>query len=412
MLYSNIFAKTSKTAPADADSVNAKLLTQAGFINQQMAGVYNYLPLGLRVLHKIQNIIREEMNALGSNEILMPALQNSEPWKKTNRWDIDIMFKITGDEDKEYGLGWSHEEVITPLVQQYVNSYRDLPISVYQIQNKYRNEPRAKSGILRGREFGMKDMYSFHTDKNDLNDYYAKAKEAYFNVYNRVGIGDITVYTFATGGEFSKYSHEFQALSEVGEDTIHLCEKCKIAVNKEIIDEQKSCPECGNTELVEKKAIEVGNIFNLKTRYSDAFDFGFMDESGKKQQILMGCYGIGITRLMGTLVEVFHDERGMIWPESVAPYKVHLLHLGKEDEVMQKTEEIYKQLMEAGVEVLYDDRDISPGEKLGDADLIGCPVRLVVSKKTLEKGSVEIKKRSEGEVSIVEFGNVVSLLSK
>lgn len=409
MLYSNIFSKTSKTTPADADCVNAKLLTQAGFISKQMAGVYNYLPLGLRVLTKIQNIIREEMNALGANEVLMPALQSDEPWKKTDRWDVDIMFKLKGREGKDFCLGWSHEEVVTPLVQQFVSSYRDLPVATYQIQNKYRNEPRAKSGILRGREFNMKDLYSFHTTEDDLNKYYEQAKQAYFKVYDRLGIKDITVYTFASGGEFSKYAHEFQTLSEVGEDTIYLCEKCNVAINKEIIHEQKTCPECDNKDLIEKKAIEVGNIFKLKTRFSNAFDFKYVDENGKEQPITMGCYGIGISRLMGTLVEVFHDDRGMIWPESVAPYKIHLVSLaGKDEKVVEAADKLYQELLDADVEVLYDNRSASAGEKLGDVDLIGCPIRLVVSKKTLEKDSVEVKKRGEEDFKIIKFNQVLS----
>ncbi|MFH1291714.1 MAG: aminoacyl--tRNA ligase-related protein [bacterium] len=403
MRYSNIFSKTSKTVPSDVDCVNAKLLTKAGFISKQMAGVYNYLPLGLRVLTKIQNIIREEMNALGANEVLMPALTGLESYKKTERENMDILFKLQGRDEVELVLNPTHEEVVTPLVQKNVFSYRDLPVSVYQIQNKYRNEPRAKSGLLRGREFNMKDMYSFNKTQQEFDEYYEKVKQAYHKIYARLGIGDRTYMVFASGGSFSKYSHEFQTLADVGEDTVYICEPCGIGVNKEIIDEQDSCPECGNNDLVEKKAIEVGNIFPLKTKFSDAFGFKYTDEQGKEQSVLMGCYGIGPSRIMGTLVEVFHDEHGMIWPESVAPYQVHLVSLNQDE----KADELYEKLMAKNVEVLYDDRDLSAGEKLADADLIGCPTRLLVSKKTLEQNSVEVKKRDQKQVSLVNFEEII-----
>ena len=383
MRYSNIFSKTSKSVASDADSVNAKLLTQAGFITKQIAGVYNYLPLGLRVLEKIKDIVREEMNNLGANEVLMPTLTLEESYTASGQDNIDILYHLEGHGGSKLVLNQSHENVVTPLINNFVSSYRELPMAVYQIQTKFRNEPRAKSGLLRGREFCMKDLYSFHTSEEDLNEYYDKAIKAYYKIYERLGIGrDMTVLTYASGGVFSKYSHEFQTLCEVGEDTIFLCDKCKVGVNKEIINEQSTCPDCKG-ELVEKKSIEVGNIFKLMYRFTDAFKFNFTDTDGSSKRIPMGCYGIGISRVMGTLVEVFNDERGMIWPESVAPYKVHLLNLGANEEVKNKTEELYKQLLDNKVEVLYDDRDLGAGEKLGDADLIGCPVRLVVSKKTL-----------------------------
>ncbi|TAN33406.1 prolyl-tRNA synthetase [Patescibacteria group bacterium] len=410
MRYSQLFGKTSKTAPADADSVNAQLLTKGGFIAKQMAGVYNYLPLGLRVLTKIQNIIREEMNAIGGNEILMPALTLEESYKETGRDVVlaDILFKSEGRDGSKMVLNPTCEEVITPLVKKFVFSHRDLPLAVYQIQNKFRNEPRAKSGLLRGREFNMKDLYSFHKDENDLNEYYEKAKQAYFNIYNRVGLGDITVLTYASGGAFSKYSHEFQTLTDIGEDTIYLCEKCKVAVNKEIIDEQKACPSCGNKKLIEQKAVEVGNIFKLRTKFSDAFSFYYADENGKQKIVEMGTYGIGPSRLMGALVEVFHDDKGIIWPEAVAPYQYHLLTIGKEAEAAKAGEKLYADLLKKDTEVLYDDRDASPGAKLADADLLGIPTRLVISKKTLEKNSVEVKKRNEKEAKLVALSVIAS----
>ncbi len=411
MRYSQLFGKTSKSAPADAESVNAKLLTQGGFINKQMAGVYNYLPLGLRVLSKIQNIVREEMNAAGGQEILMPALTQEENYKTTGREAMDILFHLEVEGGSKAVLNPTHEEIVTPLVKTYAFSYRDLPVSVYQLQNKFRNEGRAKSGLLRGREFSMKDLYSFHTNEADLDAYYEKMKETYFKVYNRVGLGEITHITFASGGAFSKYSHEFQALCPIGEDTIYVCEKCRTAVNKEIISEQSSCPTCLNVDLVEKKAIEVGNIFKLMTRFSDAFKFMYKDAEGKDNPVIMGCYGLGPSRIMGTLVEIFHDDKGIIWPESIAPFKVHIVALGADDEVRQAASKLYQELLEKRVEVLYDDREkASNGEKLSDADLIGIPYRIIVSKKTLAANSYEVKKRNEAEAKMVSASEIISHL--
>lgn len=408
MKYSNLFGKTSKTVQADADSANAKLLTQGGFVAKQMAGVYNYLPLGLRVLNKIQNIIREEMNAAGGNEILMPAMTQESSYAQTGRDKMDILFHLQGKDESELVLNPTHEEVVTPLAQKYVFSYRDLPVAVYQIQNKFRNEPRAKSGLLRGREFNMKDMYSFHVSKEDADKYYEKVKEAYFKVYKRLGVGDITVLTYASGGMFSKYSHEFQTMAEVGEDTIYICEKCQVAINKEIIDEQKNaCPQCGNKKLTERQAIEVGNIFKLGDKFSQPFGFVFKDSDGQDKPVEMGCFGMGPSRLMGALVEVFHDEKGIIWPKSVAPYAVHLVSLGADENVKKEAEKLYEKLIDKSVEVLWDDRDASAGEKLVDADLIGIPIRLVVSKKTLEQKSVEVKERNKNEAELYKFSSLL-----
>lgn len=406
MKYSNLFGKTSKSVQADADSANAKLLTQGGFVAKQMAGVYNYLPLGLRVLTKIQNIIREEMNAVGGNEILMPAMTQQSSYAQTGRDKMDILFHLQGRDESELVLNPTHEEVVTPLAQKYVFSYRDLPMAVYQIQNKFRNEPRAKSGLLRGREFNMKDMYSFHVSKESMDEYYEKVKEAYFRVYARLGIGDITVLTYASGGMFSKYSHEFQTFAEVGEDTIYFCEKCCVAVNKEIIDEQDACPKCGNKKLKERQAIEVGNIFKLGDKFSQPFGFEYADNDGKNQLVQMGCYGMGPSRLMGALVEVFHDDKGIIWPESVAPYQIHLVSLGVDENVKDEAEKLYEKLLAKGVEVLWDDRDAQAGAKLADADLIGIPMRMVISKKTLDKDSVEVKKRNEPDAQLVKLDEI------
>jgi prolyl-tRNA synthetase len=401
MRYSKMFGRTTKEAPHDADSVNARLLTQAGFINQLMAGVYTYLPLGLRVLNKIKTIVREEMNTLGAQEILMPALSPKEPWQKTGRWDgLDVLFKLEGAGGKEYALGATHEEVVTPLVQQYIHSYKDLPVTLYQIQDKFRNEPRAKSGLLRGREFSMKDLYSFHLTEDDLTAYYERVKGAYARIFSRCGLDALVVE--ASGGTFSKYSHEYQVITDSGEDIVYHC-KCGWAVNREIFEGKVGdvCPSCKKGMVESHKAIEVGNIFPLKTKYSDAFGLDVTGEDGKLVRVLMGCYGIGPSRVMGSVVEVHHDERGMIWPKSVAPFHMHLITLSNKDsEVKARVDETAVELHDSfertGIEVLWDDRDdASAGEKFADADLIGIPLRLVVSQKTLAEGCVEWKERSE-----------------
>ena len=404
MLRSQLFVKTSKTPPADADSINARLLTQGGFIHKQMAGVYNYLPMGLRVLRKIQHIIREEMNALGAHEILMPALTQLESYKTTGRENLDILFRARGHDESEYVLNQSHEEVVTPLVQKHVFSYRDLPVAVYQIQDKFRNEPRAKSGILRGREFNMKDLYSFHATGDDLNAFYEQVSRAYVKILNHIGIGDRTVFTYASGGSFSSYSHEFQTLCETGEDTIYLCSQCNVAVNKEIIHEQDRCPECGNKNLTERSAIEVGNIFKLRSRFSEAFNFTYVDAEGSSHLVEMGCYGIGPSRLMGTLVELFNDAKGIIWPQSIAPFDTHLLGLDADDrDIFELAQKVYQRLSEHGIEVLYDDRrDVSAGEKLAEADLIGIPWRVIVSKRTGDRLELKERKATTPELLTVE----------
>ncbi len=413
MRYSQLLSKTSKQLPHDADSINARLLVQSGFVRQEMAGVYSWLPLGLRVLRKVEKIIREEMNALGAQEILMPALQSKEAWIATGRWDtVDILFKLRSQAEKEYALGASHEEVVTPLVKSFLTSYKDLPFAVYQIQTKYRDELRAKSGVLRGREFGMKDMYSFHTTQEDLDRFYEKAKQAYLRVYQRCGLHARAVQ--ASGGIFSdKQSHEFQVLTDAGEDKLLICAQCDFAQNSEIADVQKltACPQCGG-KLEWRKGVEVGNIFDLGTKYSQAFDVTFTVEDGTRQTALMGCYGIGTTRLVGTIVEASHDDRGIIWPLTVAPYHIHLITLrAKSDEgqeqIQSVAEDLYQQMQDAGVEVLWDDRlQTSPGEKFADADLIGLPARIVISEKTLKENAVEWKGRRETEAHLIKIDDV------
>jgi prolyl-tRNA synthetase len=417
MKQSQLFTKVLKEAPADEKSTNAKLLTRGGFVDKLFAGVYSFLPLGWLVMKKIENIIREEMNIINGQEIYMPALHPIENYKKTGREKLDILFYTDLRTGTKLVLGQSHEEVIVPLMQKFILSYRDLPKAVYQFQTKFRNELRAKSGILRGREFIMKDLYSFHADEKDLDNYYEQAKNAYFKVFERCGLKDMTYLTFASGGTFSKYSHEFQTLTDAGEDIIYICDKCKIAINKEIIEEQKhQCPECFGNGLREEKAIEVGNIFKLKTRFSDAFGLKVPDEQGKDIEVSMGCYGIGLSRLMGTIVEIYNDEKGIIWPEEVSPFKAHLIVLqGKESgagKIIKSADKLYENLIKNGIEVLYDDRrDRSAGEKLIEADLIGIPYRIIISEKTLEKGSAEIKKRGENNSKLVDLDKVVKIFN-
>ncbi|MBU1074807.1 prolyl-tRNA synthetase [Patescibacteria group bacterium] len=406
MKQSKLFPKTSKTVSREEISTNAQFLVKGGFINKLMAGVYTYMPLGLRVLKKIENVIREEINAIDGQEIFMPALHPHENYVTTGRENIDVLFHPESVSGKKYVLGQSHEEVIVPLVKQYISSYKDLPLYLYQIQTKFRNELRAKSGILRGREFMMKDLYSFHRDDKDFDEYYEKAKLAYMSIFRRVGIGNSTYLTFASGGTFSKYSHVFQTITHSGEDTIYLCRKCRIAVNKDIVNEQKSCPECQSTDLEPEKSIEVGNIFPLKTKFSNAFHLSYTDENGNSREVVMGCYGIGLGRVLGTVVEVNNDDNGIIWPDEIAPFDVHLISIDAD----KNGNDIYSTLQKNGVDVLYDDRKESAGSKLKDADLIGIPIRLVVSKKTGDK--VEMKKRKDSKATICSLNEVLDTISK
>ena len=407
MRQTELFTKSQKKFPADEEAKNAKLLVRAGFIHKVMAGVYEYLPLGLRVLNKIKQIIREEMNAIGGQELSLTALQSKQVWEKSGRWDdktLDVWFKTKLKNDAQVGLAATHEEPLTYLMKNYISSYRDLPRYVYQFQTKFRNELRAKSGILRTREFLMKDLYSFSASEKDHEKFYEKAKQAYFKTFKRLGLGDRTFLTFASGGVFSKYSHEFQVLSDAGEDLIYLDKKKKLAVNKEVLnDEIMSDLGLKRSNLEEIRAIEVGNIFSLGTRFSEAFGLTFKDKDDQEKPVIMGSYGIGPGRVMGTIVEIFSDDSGMIWPESVAPFKAHLVELQE-----GKGEKIYQDLLKKGVEVLYDDRKASAGEKFAEADLIGIPYRLVVSQKT--ESEIEIKKRSEKRTKLVSFSELVKSL--
>ncbi|MCC6323721.1 prolyl-tRNA synthetase [Candidatus Nomurabacteria bacterium] len=413
MRQSQLFTKTQKEAPADEVSRNAELLIRAGFINKEMAGVYSYMPLGLRVIKKIEQIIREEMNAIGGQEMKTSILQNKEIWEKSGRWSDDMVdnwFKTKLKNGGEVGLSWTNEEAHANILKQYISSYKDLPIYTYDIKDVFRNETRSKSGILRGREFYWKALYSFSKDEAEHNEFYEKSKEAYKNVFKRVGIGHITYLTFASGGTFAKFSHEFQTLTGAGEDIIYVDENTNIAINKEVYtDEVIESLGLKKSSLVEKKAIEVGNIFSLGTKYSAPFDLKYTDEKGEDKLVIMGSYGIGLGRLMGTIVETLSDDKGIIWPESVAPFKVHILALGEDENVKTKANELYTDLVGKGIEVLYDDRvGMTAGEKFADADLLGMPYRVVVSSRSLKDGGYEVKKRTEEKGKVVDKNELLN----
>lgn len=416
MRQSQLFTKTEREDPKDEVSKNAKLLIRGGYIYKEMAGVYAYLPLGLRVLNKVTQIIREEMNAIGGQELTLTALQDKSLWEKTDRWGddkVDVWFKTALTSGSELGLGFTHEEPLTNLVKSYVSSYRDLPFSAYQFQTKFRNETRAKSGIMRCREFIMKDLYSFSKDQEEHDAFYEKAKQAYINIFDRVGLGHLTYVTFASGGSFSKYSHEFQTLTDAGEDTIYVHEEKKIAINQEVYtDEVLANLGVTKDELVPKTAVEVGNIFTLGTKFSDALDLKYKAENGDDTPVFMGSYGIGPGRVMGTIVEVLSDDKGIVWPESVAPFAIHVLALGDNEAVKTQAEKLYSDLVLAGIEVLFDDRvETSNGAKFADADLLGMPTRIVVSERSLAAGGVEVKKRTEPESRIMSISECIDFFT-
>jgi len=415
MRQSILFTKTKKENPADEVSKNAELLIRGGFIHKEMAGVYSYLPLGLRVLKNIEKIIREEMNMVGGTEMKTTILQNKEIWEKSNRWDdevVDTWFKTKLKNGGEVGLSFTNEEAYSNILKQYISSYKDLPVYPYDFKDIFRNEIRSKSGILRGREFYWKALYSFSKDEKEHNEFYEKMKIAYQNIFKRAGIGHLTYLTFASGGTFSKYSHEFQTLTGVGEDTIYLDEEKGIAINKEVFNDE-TITQLGldKEKLVERRAIEVGNIFSLGTKFSEPFDLKYKDKKGKEKLVIMGCYGIGLGRLMGTIVETLSDDKGIIWPENVAPFKVHLLALGESKEVKKEAEKLYTNLNKKNIEVLFDDReDLSAGEKFADADLLGIPFRVVVSERSLKEEGFEIKKRNEEKGKVVSSDELFEML--
>ena len=411
MRSSQLFTRTSKDANKSEVSRNAQLLIRAGYVSRLMAGVYQYLPLGFRVLNKIENIVREEMNAIGGQEILMPTLHPRENWEKTGRWEkVDVLYTLSSNRtdtkaEHDLALAPTHEESVTPLAASFIQSYRDLPFATYHIQTKLRNEPRPKSGVMRGREFRMKDLYSFHADQADLDAFYERATQAYMNVYKRCGLGDLTLLTYASGGSFSKYSHEFQTISDYGEDIVYRLPGTNIAINKEVVEDQDALREIipgykpgDESKLEELKAIEVGNIFKLGTRFSDAFNVNYTDRDGAMKRPVMGCYGIGTSRMIGAIAECMGDENGLVWPEEVAPFKVGIINLKVGNASTDKAcEDLYAALNKAGIETFYDDRNESAGVKFADMDLIGLPWQVIIGPRGIEKGMVEIKNRKTGE---------------
>ena len=412
MRQSQLFTKTRKEAPSDEVAKNAQLLIRGGFIHKEMAGVYSILPLGYRVMEKIVHIIKDEMDRIGGIQMKTSALQSKEVWEKTNRWSDDVVdnwFKTTLKNGSEVGLSFTNEEAYSNIVKGFVSSYKDLPLYPYDFKTIFRNEARSKSGIMRGREFYWKALYSFSKDQAEHDAFYEQAKAAYLRVYDRVGLKDYTYLTFASGGTFSKFSHEFQTISEAGEDDIYIDETKGIAINKEVLTDDVLA-ELGvdRGSLVEKKAIEVGNIFSLGSKFSEPFDLTYKNAEGENIPVFMGSYGIGITRLMGTIVEVLSDDKGMVWPASVAPFAVHLVSLNSNDEA----DKIYADLTAAGIEVLYDDRtEVMAGEKFADADLIGIPHRIVVSARSLEKGGVEYKHRTSTESTIITADQISATIA-
>ncbi len=413
MKFTQLFSKTQKEAPADEQAKNAQLLIKAGYVYKEMAGVYAYLPLGIRVLEKIKQIVREEMNMIGGQEFIMTTLQRKELWEKTNRWDdemVDIWFKTKLKSDVEVGLAWSHEEPIADMMRSYIHSYKDLPVYVYQFQTKLRNELRSKSGIMRGREFVMKDSYSMCSGEAQHNEIYEASKQVYLRIFERMGIGDKTYVTFASGGAFTEYSHEFQTICDAGEDVCYINRERHLAINEEVLND-KTLAELGvkREDLEEVKTVEVGNIFNFGVSKSKSIGLNYKNEAGEDIPVWLGSYGIGITRLMGVIAEIMSDERGLVWPASISPYQVHLVGLDlHEAETKIKAEELYKTFTDQGIEVLFDDREEArAGEKFSDADLMGISLRAVVSKRSGEQ--IEVKRRDNAEA---EMMSVESLLKR
>ncbi|MGH7157693.1 MAG: aminoacyl--tRNA ligase-related protein [Candidatus Saccharimonadales bacterium] len=423
MKVTQLLTKTSKTAPSDEQAKNAQLLIRAGYIHKEMAGVYDYLPLGYMVLNNVMRVIREEMNDIGGQELYLSALQPKDNWESSGRWHddvVDVWFKTRMHAGEGYhlgpelGLGNTHEEALTALMRTHIQSYKDLPKYAYQFQTKFRNEQRSKSGIMRCREFIMKDLYSFCRSQGEHDEFYERAKQAYIRIFERLGLGDITYLTFASGGSFSKFSHEFQTVTDIGEDTIYIHEEKRIAINKEVFtDEVLKEVGVSRSELIEKKAVEVGNIFTLGTRFSEPLNLTFTDADGTTKPVIMGSYGIGPGRVMGTIVEHFADERGIVWPKEIAPFRVYLVLLGKSAEVQKAADDVYRHLTGAGIGVLYDDRKASSsGEKFADADLLGIPYRVVISEKTLASKQLELKSRTAKETVLLSAEELIEAVNK
>lgn len=403
MRLSQNFTRTLKDAPADEKAKNAQLLIRAGYVYKVMAGVYAYTPLGLRVLERIKQIVREEMNAIDGQELIMTSLQHKDTWEPTGRWSddvVDVWFKSALQDGTEVGFGWSHEEAIIEMMKQYIKSYKDLPASVYQFQTKLRNELRAKSGIMRGREFVMKDMYSMHATQDDMDQYYERAIQAYTRIYDRLGIGASTFVTFASGGAFTKFSHEFQTICDAGEDVLYVNDDQTVAVNEEVLDDAAAELHIDKESLKPVTSAEVGNIFKFGTEKSEQMSFNYTGEDGKLHPIYLASYGVGVTRVMGVIVEKFADERGIVWPAEIAPARVYLVRIGG-DAAIQHADDLYDEMMKRGVEVIYDDRDERPGAKFADAELMGIPTRVTVSDRLIEQGKYEVTDRVSGETILL-----------
>lgn len=411
MKRSESFVKTLKEAPSDEVSRSAQLLLRAGYIYKEMAGVYDFLSLGRKVLNNIIDVIREEMIALGGQEIEMSSLQPKDAWEKSGRWDdnvIDDWFKTKLHAGGELGLALTHEEAITNMLRSYVSSYKDLPLYVFQFQKKFRNELRAKSGIMRTREFVMKDLYSFCTDKEQHDEFYERAAASYIKIFNRLGIGNTTYRTFASGGSFSKFSDEFQTLTDAGEDIIYIDHEKNIALNEEVYNEETfKMLDIDPAKLDKQKASEVGNIFTLGTKYSEAIGLYYNDENGERKPVFMGSYGIGPARSMGVIAEKTCDDKGLCWPEEIAPYRYYLIGIGEKgiaeaDKLYAKNPEMF----------IYDDRtNARNGEKFADAELMGIPYRVVISDKTLANNQVEILDRKNNETKLLTLDEFIRKLA-
>lgn len=415
MKLSQLFTKTRKDAPSDEVAKNAQLLIRAGYIHKEMAGVYDFLPLGMKVLENIKQIVREEMNAVGGEEFIMSSLQRKEVWEKTDRWDsekVDVWFKTQLQNGNELGLGWSHEEPIVEMMKEHIHSYKDMPVYVYQFQNKLRNEVRSKSGIMRGREFLMKDMYSFTVSEEEHQKFYDASIAAYHKVFERLGIGDITFFTYADGGDFyDGFSHEFQTVCEAGEDTIYVDEEKMIALNEEVYNDEV-IGELGlnKDKMVKKTAAETGNIFSFGGVKSEQLGLYFKDSEDQNKSVILGSYGIGVSRVMGVITELMADDAGLVWPKDIAPARLHIVQIGDDEEVTKAAEDLYKRAQKEGHEVIWDDRDERAGRKLADADLMGIPTRVVVSERAIQKGKFEVKERTSDEVQLLTVAELIAEL--
>lgn len=414
---SNQLTHTLRSVSEGMDSKNARLLTQAGFISRAAAGIYTLMPLAVRVLGRIETIIREEMNSLGAHELLVSGLQPRELWERTGRWDsIDVLYRFASRHGAEYCLSATAEEPVVAACTHAIRSYRDLPLSVYQISPKYRDEHRARAGMLRGREFRMKDLYSFHLNDSELNEFYESVCKAYARIFDRCGIGKHTVRTFASGGVFSRFSDEFQLLHESGEDTILITEDGRTAVNTEIAQDSEALRIVFGDKiptLIERRAIEVGNTFKLGTRYTDALGLRIQDHAGVVGSVRMCSYGIGTTRLLASIAEVYGDECGLVWPQEVAPYDLHVVQIGEQDRSSDQLDQIKRLCTDERISTLLDLREgVRPGEKFATADLIGIPLRVVVGGARTSAHTIEVKDRLSGALRDVSLTELVELVKK